>query len=150
MYSKSIATLSALALAGLPVVAGAHPSHPVPSTSHKCVPHGVGYRVSGSLASASLTVTGGRASGTIAIVVSGANKPARDGGVVKGGTQTYTLTGVRVSHASTVAQPNPAVGTHTVVKGKITVVAPKCTDKSGAGQVTIDHVVFLPASKGRH
>jgi hypothetical protein len=90
-----------------------------------------------------------RASGTITITVTGANKAARNAGVTKGSAQTYTLTDVRVSYAHRVMQPNPAAGTRTVVKGTITVVAPKCPDKTGVGQVTIKHVVFTPAPKGK-
>jgi hypothetical protein len=157
MSSKPVAVLSALALVGLPVVADAHPTpppHPTPPSPpakpHKCQLHAVAYRVSGSLVSSSLMATGkDRASGTITITVTGANKAARNAGVVKGSTQTYTLTGVRVSYAHRVAQPNPAAGTRTVVKGTITVVAPKCQNSSGAGQVTIKHVSFMPPPKAR-
>lgn len=147
MSGKPVAVLSALALTSVPVAAAAHPSLP-PTKPHKCVPHAVAYRVSGSLVSSSLTATGKhRASGTITITVTGASKSARNAGVAKGSTQTYTLSGVKVSYAHRVTQPNPAAGTHTVVKGTITVVAPKCPDKADVGQVTIKHVGFTSGPK---
>jgi hypothetical protein len=169
MSNKTVAVLSTLAVAALPVAAVAHPpkphhppkpphpakpSHPPkpppPPKAHKCRPHAVAYRVSGTLVSSSLTLTGkNRASGTITITVTGANKPARNAGVAKGNSQSYTLSGVKVSYAHSVSQPNPAAGTRTVVKGTITVVAPKCQDKTGAGQVTIKHVAFTPPPKAK-
>lgn len=156
MFRKSVLALSAVALASVPVAAAARPSHPShptppspPAKPHKCRPHAVAYRVSGSLVSASLTASGKRrASGTVAITVSAANRPARNAGVLKGSTQTYTLAAAKVSYARSVTQPDPAAGTHTLVKGTITVVASKCQDKTGVGQVTINHVVFTPA-KGK-
>lgn len=148
MSSKPIGVLVALALASGPVTAFAHPSkgpHSPPAKPHKCIPHAVAYRASGSLVGATLTATTkGHASGTVTITVSGANRAARNAGATTGSAQTYTLTGARVSYAHSVTQPVPAAGTHTVVKGTITVVSPKCTDKTGAGQVTIEHVVFTP------
>jgi hypothetical protein len=151
MSSKPIGALLALALIGGPVAAAAHPSPPSPPAKpHKCSPHAVAYRVSGSLASANLNAIGKhRASGTITITVTGANRAARNAGVTKGSTQIYTLTDVKVSYAHRLAQPNPPAGTRTVVKGTITVVARKCQDKSGAGQVTIEHVTFTPPPKSR-
>jgi hypothetical protein len=102
------------------------------------------------LVSASLTAMGGhRASGTVTITATAANRAARNAGVARGSTQTYTLTEARVSYARPVTQPDPAAGTQTVVKGTITVVAPKCQDRTGAGQVTIKYVVFTPAHKGK-
>lgn len=56
---------------------------------------------------------------------------------------------MKVSYAHRVTQPNPAAGTRTVVKGTITVVAPKCQDKTGAGRATIKHVTFTPPPKGK-
>jgi hypothetical protein len=156
MFRKSVAVLSTLALVSVPVAATAHPGHPPhptppspPAKPHKCTPHAIAYRVSGSLVGASLTAMGKhRASGTVTITVTGANRAARNAGVAKGSTQTYTLSNARVSYAHPVTKPNPPAGTRTVVRGTITVVAPKCPDKTGAGQVTIKHVVFTPAHKG--
>jgi hypothetical protein len=83
----------------------------------------------------------------VTIAVTSASKAAKDAGVTKGSTQPYALTGAEVTYAHRVVRPNPAAGTHTVVKGTITVVAKKCTDRSGAGAVTINHVAFTPSPK---
>src|SRR5262249_29649002 len=143
-------------VAGVPVgVAGAsapsgHPATP-PASSKKCKPHAVAYRVSGKLVSSSVTISGSgghpTASGGGTNTGTSANKSAHDAGVTKGSTQPYTLTGAHVTYAHRVVKPNPAAGTHTVVKGTITVVARKCTDKSGAGVVTIKRVAFTPPPK---
>ena len=149
MSRKPIGLLLALALTSAPVAAFARPSHPshpaTPAKPHKCALHAVAYRVSGSLVSATLTPTGKRrASGTVTIAVTGANRPARKAGATAGSTQTYTLSDVRVGYAHRVTQPNPAAGTRTVIKGTIAVVAPRCPDTTGAGQVTIKRVTFAP------
>jgi hypothetical protein len=159
MSKKKLAgVLSGFAVAGLPVgvaAASAAPHHPStpPPQSKKCKPHVVAYRVSGKLVSSSLTLSGGggrqTASGMVTITVTSANKAAKNAGVTKGSTQPYTLTGARVTYAHRVVKPNPAVGTHTVVKGTITVVAKKCPDKSGAGVVTIKRVAFTPPPKAK-
>jgi hypothetical protein len=153
---KLVGVLSVFVVAGVPVgVAAAspslgHPSKP-PRPSMKCKPHTVAYRVSGKLVSSSLTLSGsgGRqsANGMVTLRVTSANKAAKDAGASKGSTQPYTLTSAHVIYARGVLKPNPAAATHTVVKGTITVVAKKCTDKSGSGVVTIKHVVFTPAHK---
>jgi hypothetical protein len=151
MPRKPIGLLLALALMSAPVAAFAHPIHPAhpapsPAKPHKCSPHAVAYRVAGSLVSATLTPTAkNRADGTVTIAVTGANRPARQAGAVAGSTQAYTLSDARVSYAHRLTQPNPAAGTRTLVKGTITVVAPKCPDKTGAGQVTIKRVSFTPS-----
>jgi hypothetical protein len=153
---KLIGVLSVSVVAGVPVgVAGAsaspgHPSKPPPQ-SKKCKPHAVAYRVSGKLVSSSLTLSGGgghrSANGMVTITVTSANKAAKDAGVTKGSTQPYMLTSAHITYAHGVVKPNPAAATHTVVKGTITVVAKKCTDKTGAGVVTIQHVAFTPPPK---
>lgn len=153
---KLIGVLSVSVVAGVPVgVAGAsaspgHPSKPPPQ-SMKCKPHAVAYRVSGKLVSSSLTLSGSgghrSANGMLTITVTSANKAAKDAGVTKGSTQSYTLTSAHMTYAHGVVKPNPAAATHTVVKGTITVVAKKCTDKSGAGVVTVQHVAFTPPPK---
>jgi hypothetical protein len=172
MQKKLVAALSALALAGVPVaVAAADPSHPPhpnrpshssspsdpskpphptppthPGNPHGCKPHTVGYVVSGTLVSSTLTSSGRQASGTITIKVTSANKHARDAGITQGSSWTYTLTNTKVTYADSVTQPNPAAGSHTVVKGAIAVVGKKCQDKTGAGQLTLKHVVFTPST----
>jgi hypothetical protein len=153
---KLVRVLSVSVVAGVPVgVAAAspppgHPSKP-PPPSMKCKPHAVAYRVSGKLVSSSLTLSGSgghqSANGMVTITVTSANKAAKGAGVTKGSTQPYTLTGAHVTYAHHVLKPNPTAATHTVVKGTITVVAKKCTDKSGAGVVTIKHVAFTPPPK---
>jgi hypothetical protein len=106
----------------------------------------VGYVVTGTLVSSpSLTLSGGQATGSIKITVTSANKHARDAGIIKGSNVTFPLTNTKVTYADSVAQPNPAAGSHTVVKGAITVVGKKCTDKTGAGQLTLKQVHFTPA-----
>jgi hypothetical protein len=150
-----VGSLSALALVALPVAAAAD-SHgngnsqgqDRPGKSRKCVPHPVSYRVSGKLVSSSLTVTGsgGRktASGPITITVTSVNDAAKKAGVTKGSTQSYTLSGAKVTYSRRVTQPNPAAGTFTVVKGTITVVSKKCTSNNGAGTTMIKRVTFTP------
>jgi hypothetical protein len=133
MSKKTVAgVLSVFVVAGVPVGvadASASPGHPStpPLRSQKCAPHAVAYRVSGKLVSSSLTLSGSgghqTASGMVTIAVTSANEAAKDAGVTKGSTQPYTLTGARVTYAHRVVKPNPAAGTHTVVKGTITVVA---------------------------
>ncbi|HEY7891180.1 MAG TPA: hypothetical protein VIC05_03125 [Solirubrobacteraceae bacterium] len=130
------------------MAAAAKPHPSPPAKPHKCTPHAVAYRVSGALVSSDLTTSGRHmANGTITVMVSGANKAAKNAGATKGSTQTYTLTNTTVHYAHVVAQPNPAAGTRTVVKGTITVVEKKCQGASGAGQVTIKRVDFTPAPK---
>lgn len=149
MSRKLIGFVFALAFAGVPMAAAAkpHPSPP-PAKPHKCVAHPVSYRVSGSLVSANLTAAGARkANGTITVTVSSANGAAKKGGATKGSSQTYTLANVTVHYAHVVAQPNPAAGSHVVVKGTITVVEKKCEGTSGAGVVTIKRVDFTPGPK---
>jgi hypothetical protein len=155
---KLAGVLSAFLVVALPLgvaAASAAPHHPStpPPQSKKCKPHAVAYRVSGKLVGSSLTLrgSGGRqtASGMVTITVTSANKAAKDAGVTKGSTQPYTLTGGHVTYAHGAVKPNPAVGTHTVVNGTITVVAKKCTDKSGAGVVTITRVAFTPPPKAK-
>jgi hypothetical protein len=150
---KLMVVLSVSVVAGVPVgVAGAsaspgHPSKP-PAQSMKCKPHAVAYRVSGKLVSSSLALSGSgghtSANGMLTITVTSANKAAKDAGVTKGSTQPYTLTSAHMTYAHGLVKPNPAAATHTVLKGTITVVAKECTDKSGAGVVTIQHVAFTP------
>jgi hypothetical protein len=153
---KLIGLLSVSVVAGVPVgVAGASasPAHPgkPPPQSKKCNPHAVAYRVSGKLVSSSLTLSGSgghrSGSGILTITVTSANRAARDAGVTKGTTHPYTVISAHMTYAHGVVKPNPAAATHTVIKGTITVVAKKCTDKSGAGVVTINHVAFTPPLK---
>src|SRR5437016_13850460 len=67
--NKLVGALSAFVVAGVPVAVAAgsappHPSAPPPSKpthpgkSHKCKPHAVAYRVSGTLVGSSLTLNG--------------------------------------------------------------------------------------------
>ena len=150
--------LAACALA-LPVAAGAKgkpdgtgqaPAKPQASThgqSHKCKPHNVGFIASGTLVTYGLTQSAGqdtpndtsddRYSGTLAANITHTNHHAK--GV--SGSQTVTLTNVRVTSGDGVAQP-PAAGTRVKLIGKVTAVSKKCTDKSAAGTVTYRKVVF--------
>lgn len=156
-----VGSLSALVLAGVPVAAAAD-SHGnnnsqgenQPAKSHKCQAHPVSYRVSGTLdSSPSLTVTGTGGhktitAGSVTITVTSANDAAKKAGVAKGSHQTYNVTGAKVTYSHRVTQPNPAAGTHTVIKGTITVVSKKCTNPVGAGVVTIKRVSFSGGKSG--
>jgi hypothetical protein len=148
-----VGLFATLVAAGMPVaaaVADKHPENQQGSNNqgkpHKCLPHPVAYRVSGGLVSSSLTVTGtgGRktATGSVTINVTSENNAAKKAGVTKGSTQTYTLSGAKVTYSHRVAQPNPAAGTFTVVRGTITVVSKKCTNTTGVGVLTIKRVSF--------
>jgi hypothetical protein len=139
---KSALTAAAAGLATVAVVAipaqahkpANHPQHP--QQSHKCSPHKVGFRASGTLESATLTQTQGagttthrddRYSGTVTVTVKKATHHAATG------SQTYTLDNDRVkfydaNHDGIADQPK--AGDRVQVKGSVTRLGKKC-DQSG-------------------
>jgi hypothetical protein len=101
-------------------------------TSSKCTPHGVAYRVSGTLVSGALTKnTDGTYSGDLTVHVSKANKHAK---ADKGTDKTYTLDHAKAKlHGADPAAL--ATGSRVNVKGKVTKLAKKC-DQTGFTAVT--------------
>jgi hypothetical protein len=124
-----------------------HPTHPTtpsnssggkthPSQSHKCTAHKVAYIASGTLVTWSATANAdGTYSGTIVVNVTRVNHHA----AASTGSQTFTLSSTKVRFGDGVATP-PAAGARVKVIGKITTIAKKCTDQTGAGTVTIKSV----------
>jgi hypothetical protein len=144
--SSTLAMLVAAGALGVSVPAGAalahQPTHP--ATSHRCAPHKVAYTASGTFVSWAATQTNpGRYTGTITVHVTKANHHAAG---AKGSDVTYTLANTRVRFAKG-ANP-PLAGDRVNVIGKITEVARKCTDHSGAGVITVRKVDIRPA-KGK-
>ncbi len=124
-----------------------HPAYPIRSTggkSQKCTAHEVAYIASGKLVSWSATAGAkGTYSGTVVIDVTRANHHAKG---AKGTDETFTLSGakVRFGKGATV----PAAGDRVSLTGKITLIAKKCTNQTGAGIVTVRRVfVKTPAKK---
>lgn len=138
-----LAAASALAIAGPVTAKPAHPSHPAkpahpahPVKSHKCVAHKVAYRAYGKFVSWTATKnTDGTYTGTITVHVTRANHHAT---ADVGHDVTYTLTGTKVRFSKTTNPP--AAGDRVKLIGKITQVAKKCTDRSGAGTITLRKV----------
>lgn len=153
---KSALTAAAAGLATVAVVAipaQAHKPASHPQQSHKCTPHKVGFRASGTLESATLTQTQGagtttrkddRYSGTVTVTVKKATHHAATG------SQTYTLDNDRVkfydaNHDGTADQPT--AGDRVQVKGSVTRLGKKC-DQSGFTPTTnVRRVEFRQAKK---
>lgn len=136
--SSSLAMLVAAGALGVSVPAGAALAHqsPHPAKSHKCTPHKVAYTASGTFVSWAATQTNpGRYTGTITVHVNRANHHAAG---ATGNDVTYTLANTRVRFGNG-ANP-PLAGDRVNVIGKITEVAMKCTDQSGAGVITVRKV----------
>ncbi len=122
-----------------------HPTHPTasaPSTAqssgapHKCAAHEVAFIAAGTLATWSATANAaGKYSGTIVADVTRTNHHA-SGSM---GTQTFTLASTKVTFALGVTVP--AAGDRIDLIGKITAIARACTDRTGAGTITIRHVI---------
>lgn len=134
-YTAKLATVAAGGLLAVAAPALAKPaSHP--SQSDKCTAHKVAYTASGTFVSWSATQTGKHTyTGTITVDVKKANHHAK---AQKGTTYTYTLTNTKVTFGKG-ANP-PVAGDRVVLIGKITTVAKKCTDQSGAGTITLRKV----------
>jgi hypothetical protein len=150
MRKFAIAVVGIAAAVAVPAQAKpAHPTHP--STSHKCTPHAVAYKASGTLASESLTQTQGastpkrsddRYSGTVTVDVKRANHHGATG------SQTYTLDNDRVkfydaNHDGTADQPK--AGDRVKVKGTITSLAKKCDQSGFTPTIDVRKVEFKPA-----
>jgi hypothetical protein len=132
---RKLAFLGLIALVALvaPVQAKTpKPAKTHPLTSHKCTPHGVAYRVSGTLVSGSLTKNAdGTYSGDLTVHVLKANKHAKaDKGTDKG----YSLDHAKAKlHGADPAAL--ATGSRVNLKGKVTTLAKKC-DQTGFTPVT--------------
>lgn len=119
-----------------------HPSHP--ATSHKCTAHNEAYTAFGTFVSWNATQSSnGRFSGTITVNVTRANHHAR---AQKGTQYTYTLSDTKVRFGKG-ANP-PTAGDRVAIIGKITTIAKKCTDQSGAGTITVRKVDISAPKKG--
>ena len=146
--------VAALALPAQAKPPGPNPSHP--GKSHKCVPHGVGYRASGTLVSESLDQTAGastpkrgddRYSGTVKVDITKANHNAPKG------EQTYTLADVRVKfydldHNQIGDQPQ--VGDRVKLSGKITKLPKKCDQSGFTATITVHKVDFKHPKPPKH
>jgi hypothetical protein len=114
----------------------AHPSHPG-SKSHKCTVHKVAYVASGTVVSWSATQNSdGTWSGQIQVAVKRAN---HHGKAAKGTNVTYTLSSAKVHFAKGTTNP-PSAPDSVKLIGKITAIAKKCSDQTGAGVITIRKV----------
>jgi hypothetical protein len=120
---KKITALATLGLLTLGVSAQASPHYTPasPPSSHRCLPHNVGYNASGTLVSASLTAEEHhRYSGTLEVKLVKANHGAPTG------DQTFTLTAAKVFFHHGVDPAAPAVGSRVKLHGKITALAKRC------------------------
>jgi hypothetical protein len=146
---RTAAKLGAVVASGalaIAVPAAAKPPHPVhpshPATSHKCTAHNVAYVAHGTVVAWGATQTGtpsGTWDGPITVTVKSANHHAK-------GATSFMLHNTKVRLGKGVTNP-PVAGDRVVVIGKITTVAKKCTDKSGAGTITISKVQVLAPKK---
>jgi hypothetical protein len=139
--------IGALALAA----AVAMPAQAKPDKSHKCTPHAVAYKASGTLESQSLTQTKGadtarrsddRYSGGLTVDVKRANHHGATG------SQTYTVDNARVrfydaNHDGT--KDVPKAGDRVKVKGRITRLGKKCDSTGFTPTLTVRKVEFKPA-----
>jgi hypothetical protein len=154
----TVAITAALAVAvALPAVAKPPkppkaPKHKMPKApkspkSHKCSAHEDAYTVSGSFESWSVSpgAKPGTYTGTITIDVTKGNHHAKG----QTGPQTYTLDNTKVKLRKR-ANP-PTAGDRVKLIGKITTIAKKCTDQSGAGTITVKKVdIKPPKHPGKH
>jgi hypothetical protein len=146
---RKIVILSVLGLLALAVPASAmteytpSPSPPPhkpkgphgPKEPHKCQPHSVGYKASGTLVSAALTPAGnGRYDGTIEINVTRANHRTPTG------AQTFTLASARVKFHHGVDSTAPAPGSRVKLHGKITQLSKHCSQEGFTPVITIKKV----------
>jgi hypothetical protein len=146
----------AVAALAIPAYAGAHGGKP-PSpgksdtphgNSHKCKPHNVGFIVTGTLVSTTLSQTAGQAtpsdtsddrySGDVTLTVTHTNHHAK--GMT--GQQTITLTNVRAEFGTGVNAASPAAGTVVHLIGKLPVVSKKCQSSSSPAAPTFRKANF--------
>jgi hypothetical protein len=155
MRKIAVAAAALAAVVAMPAQANSDkpdkPDHP--SKSHKCKPHAVGYKASGTLESESLTQTQGastttrrddRYSGDLTVNVKKANHHGATG------SQTYTVTDARVkfydaNHDGTADTPKP--GDRVKVKGRITRLSKKCDQTGFTPKITVRRVEFKPAKQ---
>jgi hypothetical protein len=143
-----------IAIAGLALIAViAMPAQAKPGKSHKCQPHAVAYKASGTLESQALTQTKGadtakrsddRYSGSLSVNVKKANHHGATG------SQSYTLDNARVrfydaNHDHTADVPK--AGDRVKVKGRITQLGKKCDQTGFTPTVTVRRVEFKPAKQ---
>ncbi len=130
---KNIIVLAlALAIAVVAPVQARDAKHP--PTSHKCTPHAVSYRVSGTLVSGSLTKNSDKTySGTLTVHVTSANDHAKGD---KGTNRTYTLDHAKAKlHGANPA--SLAANSRVNLKGTVTTLAKKCDQTGFTPTVTI-------------
>jgi hypothetical protein len=127
------------------------PGHP--GNSHKCKPHKVGYVVSGTLVSQTLTKNAdGTYSGEVTVEITHTNHHAAG----DKGTKTYTVTNVHVTFGladtnndGSVGPDDLKAGDQVKVIGKITALAKKCNQSGFTATTTIRKVVFnAPVTPG--
>jgi hypothetical protein len=117
--------------------------------SHKCKPHRVGFIVSGTLVSQTLTLSSdGTYSGDVVVTVTHTNHHAAEEKVEKV-NKTYTLTKVHVTFGLADTNANGSaglddlkVGDRVMLIGKVTKLAKKCDHSKFTAQKTIRKVVF--------
>lgn len=134
---KKITALATLGLLALVVPAQAAPDYTPtsPPSSHRCVPHKVGYNASGTLVSASLTAEGHhRYSGTLEVKLVKATHGAPTG------DQTFTLTAAKVFFHHGVDPAALAVGSRVKLHGKITKLAKHCPTEGFTPTITVKKV----------
>ena len=112
-----------------------------PAKSHKCTPHGVSYRVSGTLLSGSLTQNSDKTySGTLTVHVTKANHHAK---ADKGKDTTYTLDHAKAKLHN--ADPAAlAANSRVNLKGTVTTLAKKCDQTGFSPTVTIKKADIKP------
>lgn len=134
-----VAALAAVA----PVQAHKPPKDPKqhPAKSHKCQPHSVSYRISGTLMSGSLTQNSDKTySGSLTVHVTKANHHAK---ADKGTDKTYTLDHAKAKLHD--ADPAAlAANSRVNLKGKVTTLAKKCDQTGFTPTVTVKKVDIKP------
>jgi hypothetical protein len=120
-----------------------HPSHPNNGQGNSCTAlRNEGYYARGTLVSGTLTpgTKSGHYDGTLTVMVTRANHKAPTG------SQTYTLTDVRVHFGHGVTATTLTAGDRVVLHGKITVLPKKCSSTTFTPTITI-HYVTIKAPK---
>ena len=146
---KKLALTTALALAALAVPAAAkdHPDHGNKAKAqaehgesqhgkaHKCIAHGIGYVVGGTLDSGTLTANpDGTYDGTLTVKVAQANHHAK---ADKTTSKTYTLDNARVNlHGKDPAALKP--GSRAKLQGQVTRLNKKCDQTAFTATTTIN------------
>jgi hypothetical protein len=140
-----------LALASVAIAKPPHPAHPNhpnnsgntnnSGKSKKCATHKVAYVASGTLVSWGATAgTDGTFSGPVSFTLSHANHHVAG---TKGTTVMLTLGASKLTLG--VGVTSPMAGDKVKVIGKITQIAKKCTNQTGAGVVTVRKITVTAA-----